>query len=69
MVYLIDTDIIMYSLKGNPDVQKWMLLNQNIPKFISVIAYRELTYGARKSKHPEKNSAPVNRISELFPNN
>lgn len=67
MAYLIDTDIIIYSLKGNKDVHKWMIANQNIPKSISVITYGELTYGARKSKHPEKNSATVTRISELFP--
>lgn len=50
MAYLIDTDIIIYSLKGNKDVQNWMIANQNIPKSISVITYGELTYGARKSK-------------------
>jgi len=67
MAYLIDTDILIYSLKGHPGVQKWFLENQNIPKFISVISYGELVYGARKSKHPEKNMATANRIAELFP--
>lgn len=67
MAYLIDTDIIIYSLKGNNIVQNWMITNQNIPKSISVITYGELIYGARKSNHPEKNIATVSRISELFP--
>ena len=67
MSYLIDADIIIYSLKGNKNIQKWMIANQNIPKSISVITYGELTYGARKSSHPEKNIATVTRISELFP--
>jgi tRNA(fMet)-specific endonuclease VapC len=67
MAYLIDTDIIIYSLKGNSAVQKWMLANQTIPKFISVITFGELIYGARKSKHPEKNIATAYRIAELFP--
>jgi tRNA(fMet)-specific endonuclease VapC len=67
MAYLIDTDIIIYSLKGNRPVQKWLLENQMIPKFISVITYGELMYGARKSKHPAKNSAAASRIAELFP--
>lgn len=67
MAFLIDTDIIIYSLKGNDKVHKWMLDNQNIPKSISVITYGELAYGARKSKHPQKNMATVNRIGELFP--
>jgi len=67
MAYLIDTDIIIYSLKGNAAVQAWMRENQHIPKFISVITYGELVHGARKSKHPERNSATANRVSELFP--
>ena len=66
MAFLIDTDIIIYSLKGHEKVQSWMLKNQNIPKFISVITYGELTYGARKSKFQEKNIATVKRIGELF---
>lgn len=66
MAYLIDTDIIIYSLKENKTVQNWMLRTQNIPKFISVITYGELIYGARKSMHPERNIATANRIAELF---
>lgn len=67
MAYLIDTDIIIYSLKGDSVVQQWMLDNQEIPKFISVITYGELIYGAKKSAHPTKNIATTNRIAELFP--
>ncbi|MFZ5860925.1 MAG: type II toxin-antitoxin system VapC family toxin [Spirochaetota bacterium] len=67
MAYLLDTDIIIYSLKGDAVVHAWMLRTQNIPKFISVITYGELIYGARKSKHPEKNMATALRIAELFP--
>lgn len=66
MAYLIDTDIIIYSLKGNETVNKNLLANKNIPKSISVITYGELVYGARKSKHVEKNVATVKRVSELF---
>ena len=66
MAFLIDTDIIIYSLKGITTIQNWMKKNQNIPKFISVVTYGELIYGARKSKHPEKNIATVNRVAELF---
>ena len=67
MAYLIDTDIIIHSLKGNVRIRKWMIENQTIPKFISVITFGELIYGARKSKHPEKNMATANRVAELFP--
>jgi tRNA(fMet)-specific endonuclease VapC len=67
MAYLIDTDIIIYSLKGDKAVQQWLLDTQDIPKFISVITYGELIYGAKKSTHPTKNIATTNRIAELFP--
>jgi tRNA(fMet)-specific endonuclease VapC len=67
MSYLIDTDIIIYSLKGNTVVQNRFSLNENIPKAISVITYGELLYGAKKSKNVEKNLAIIYRIKELFP--
>jgi len=66
MAFLIDTDIIIYSLKGDSAVRDWMARNQNIPKFISAVTYGELLYGARKSTHPEKNIATVHRVAELF---
>lgn len=67
MSYLIDTDIIIYSIKGNSSVHDRFLQNENIPKAISVITYGELLFGARKSTNPEKNLAVVYRIKELFP--
>jgi tRNA(fMet)-specific endonuclease VapC len=67
MSYLIDTDIIIYSLKGNAVVQNRFSQNENIPKAISVITYGELLYGAKKSNNIEKNLAVVYRIQELFP--
>jgi len=66
MSYLIDTDIIIYSLKGDALVQNRFSLNENIPKAISVITYGELLYGAKKSRNVEKNLAVVYRIKELF---
>ncbi len=66
MAYLIDTDIIIYSLRGDRNVQQWFFDNQTIPKFISAITYGELIYGAKKSAHPTKNIATTNRIAELF---
>ena len=67
MNYLIDTDIIIYSLKNHVTVNNNFLKNLNIPKSISVITYGELIYGAKKSAHKEKNLAKIRRISELFP--
>lgn len=67
MSYLIDTNIIIYSIKGNSFVNKNFLNNENIPKYISVITYGELLFGAKKSQNYEKNIAVVYRIKELFP--
>ncbi|MCK5077017.1 MAG: type II toxin-antitoxin system VapC family toxin [Calditrichia bacterium] len=66
MAYLIDTDIIIYSLKGNEKVKNKFEEFRVIPKSISVITYGELVYGARKSSYIEKNMGLVHRISELF---
>jgi len=65
--YLIDTDIIIYSIKGNATVQHNFLQRESIPKSISVITYGELLFGARKSQNVQKNLAVVFRIKDLFP--
>ena len=67
MGYLIDTDIIIYSLKKYPLVQAQFQKKSNIPKFISVITYGELIFGARKSAQVDKNLTVVYRIAEIFP--
>ena len=67
MSYLIDTDILIYSLKGHEIVQKRFIENEKIPKSISVVTYGELLYGAKKSTNSENNLAVVYRIKELFP--
>ncbi|PKL37986.1 MAG: VapC toxin family PIN domain ribonuclease [Spirochaetae bacterium HGW-Spirochaetae-1] len=67
MSYLIDTNIIIYSIKGDSIVHDHLLKNENIPKSISVITYGELLFGAKKSQSYEKNLAIVYRIKELFP--
>ncbi len=67
MAYLIDTDILIYSLKNDEHVKQKFIENQNIPKSISVITYGELVYSAKKSRHIEKNLAVTYRIAELFP--
>jgi len=67
MSYLIDTDILIYSLKGIEKVQNKFIINKNSPKSISVITYGELIFGAKKSNNREKNLATVYRVGELFP--
>lgn len=48
MNYLIDTDIIIYSLNNHENVNKNMKIVKNTPKSLSVITYGELIYGAEK---------------------
>jgi tRNA(fMet)-specific endonuclease VapC len=67
MAYLIDTNIIIYSIKGYKTVQDNFIKNENVPKMISVITYGELLFGAKKSKNVEKNLAVIYRIKEIFP--
>ena len=67
MSYLIDTDIIIYSLKNQQSVIENFEKHLESPKSLSVVTYGELIYGARKSKNVEKNLATVRRVGELFP--
>lgn len=67
MIYLIDTDIVIYSLKNHSAVKYNFRKHANDPKMISVITYGELIHGAKKSRDIQKNTATVRRISELFP--
>lgn len=67
MAYLIDSDILINSIKGNSRIHQRIVELAAIPKAISIITYGELLYGARKSKQVEKNSSIIYRIAEIFP--
>jgi tRNA(fMet)-specific endonuclease VapC len=66
-VYLIDTDIIIYSFKGNPVVTENLRDHRMDPMAISVITYGEMIYGARKSRQIERNLAAARRVAEIYP--
>lgn len=66
-MFLLDTDTIIYSLKGDARVNSNLRANASSPKAISVVTYGELYYGAMKSTHREGNVARVRRIAEVFP--
>jgi tRNA(fMet)-specific endonuclease VapC len=66
-VYLLDTDIVIYALKGVPRVVANFEEHAADPKALSVITYGELYYGAMKSTRPVENVARVRRTGELFP--
>lgn len=63
---MIDTDILIYSLKGDPNVVEHLRRTAAEPKALSIISYGELFYGARKSIRQEENLAQVHRVGELF---
>jgi len=67
MSYLIDTDIIIYSLKAHEAVTRSFQDHRETPKSLSVISYGELVYGAHKSNSIEKNLAIAHRVAELLP--
>ena len=65
-MYLIDTDIIVFSLKQNEAVQARFKEEESVPKAISVITYGELLYGVRVSQQHEKNLAIIRRLPDIF---
>ena len=67
MAYLIDTDIIIFALRGDKTVLAKFEENKNIPISISMITYAELVFGAKRSGNEQKNMRKVNRIREIYP--
>jgi len=59
MIYLLDTNIIIYALKGSPVVQDHLKDHYQDPLAISVITLMELYYGAYKSEKVESNLGKI----------
>ena len=66
-MYLLDTDTVIYFLKGNETVIDNFKAHMDMPKALSVITYGELVYGCRKSQRPTANLARIYRLAELYP--
>ena len=66
-MYLLDTDTLIYFLKGNEIVVENFKNNTNMPKAISIVTYGEMIYGARKSERVSQNLAKVHRLAEIYP--
>lgn len=66
-MYLLDTDTLIYFLKGNEAVVRNFRACTDIPKALSVITYGELVHGCRKSERVVENLAKVHRLAELYP--
>ena len=67
MPYLIDTDIVINSIKGNKKVNQKISEYAAIPKAISIVTFGELLYGAKRSIQRDKNTSIVYRLAEVFP--
>jgi tRNA(fMet)-specific endonuclease VapC len=65
-MYLLDTDTIIYSLKGNRAIAKNLDQHVEDPMRISVITMMELYFGAYKSHRFEANIAKVRTIERTF---
>ncbi len=66
-MYLLDTDTLIYFLKGHETVVENFRARTNRPKAISVITYGELVFGAHKSERTAENLAKVRRLAEIYP--
>jgi tRNA(fMet)-specific endonuclease VapC len=66
-MYLLDTDTIIYAIKGERRVTRRLEETAGQPKAVSVVTYGELFFGAMKSAAPQANLAKVRRVGELFP--
>jgi len=67
MHYLIDTNILIFSLKNMGNVNANFKKYQQEPMSISVVSYGELVFGAQKSQQIQKNLQTVETIKNIFP--
>lgn len=65
-MFLLDTDSIIYSLKGHETVNKNLALHRHDPLKISIITLMELYYGAYKSQQVSSNLAKIKMIEGAF---
>ncbi len=65
-MYLLDTDTLIYSLKGSEFVKKNLEAHLEDPMQISVISLLELFYGAYKSQKIASNIAKVKTLEHTF---
>ncbi len=66
-MYLIDTDILIYALKGHEGVTQAFRDHADQPMALSVISYGELIFGAQKSTQRQRNLARVRRLAQIYP--
>ena len=65
-MYLLDTDMIIYSLKADEAVRRNLRRHLHDPIKISAITLMELYYGAYKSKKVTNNLVKIKTIENTF---
>jgi tRNA(fMet)-specific endonuclease VapC len=66
-MYLLDTDTLVFILRGREAVLEKIETHLLHPRAMSVISYGELLYGALKSARPVENAAKVRHLGTLMP--
>ena len=66
-MFLLDTDTLVFMLRGQGSVEQHLRSHAGTPKAISVISYGELLYGAMRSGRAMENLARVRRLPESLP--
>lgn len=62
MNYILDTDTLIYFLKGEPQVVKKMRQVESKAIYTSIITHSELLFGAYNSAHVEKNLKKISKF-------
>lgn len=65
-MFLLDTDTIIFSLKGSQTVRHHLERHVNEPMAISAITLMELYYGAYKSQKVTGNLAKIKKLEQVF---
>jgi predicted nucleic acid-binding protein len=65
-MYLLDTDILIYSLKGHPTVKIHLERHRQAVLKISIVTLMELYYGAYKSQRVMSNLGKIKSIEDAI---
>lgn len=65
-MYLLDTDTVIYNLKGSAAVKAHLQTHMNDPIHISAVTLMELYYGAYKSQQVASNLAKIRTIENAL---
>lgn len=64
LMYLLDTDTVIYSMKGAGAVKENLMRHYNDPITISIVTLMELCYGAYKSQRTAANLSKIKTLEQ-----